>query len=169
MRLATPETLEEDLDDFFDLHQRRWNKRWLPGAFASRRARSFHADAARRLLAAGMLRLHMLFLDGEAQGALYCFQKGRRCYYYLGGFEPDIRHRTMDATVTIALAAHGLALTMLPQLALLDCGPGVALRAIAEGPVSRMIFAATRATDTARPSTQALLAAVRERAAAVAA
>ena len=87
----------------------------------------------------------------------------------LGGFEPDIRHRTMDATVTIALAAHGLALTMLPQLALIDCGPGVALRAIAEGPVSRVIFAATRATDAARPSTQALLAAVRERAAAVAA
>jgi hypothetical protein len=41
----------------------------------------------------------------------------------------------------------------------------VTLRAIAEGPVERTISAATRATDAARPSTQALLAAVRDAAA----
>lgn len=35
------------------------------------------------------------------------------------------------------------------------------LRSIARREVSRAIFAATRATDAARPSTQALLAAVR--------
>ena len=85
----------------------------------------------------------------------------------LGGFEPDIRHRTNDAVVSVALAAQGLALTMLPELALRDRGAGVALRAIAEGDVSRTIFAATRASDAARPSTQALLAAVHDAAAAV--
>ena len=41
----------------------------------------------------------------------------------LGGFDPDIRHRTNDAIVTVALAAQGLALAMLPELALRDCGP----------------------------------------------
>jgi DNA-binding transcriptional LysR family regulator len=85
----------------------------------------------------------------------------------LGGFDPDIRHRTNDATASVALAARGLAVTMLPELALLDRGPGVVLRAIAEGPVSRTIFAATRAADAARPSTQALLAAIRAAAAAL--
>lgn len=108
MRLTTPETLEEDLDDFFDLHQRRWNKRWLPGAFASRRARAFHEDAARRLLAAGMLRLHMLSLDGEAQGALYCFQKGSRCYYYLGGFEPDLARYSIGTVLTARAIRHSI-------------------------------------------------------------
>ena len=44
---------------------------------------------------------------------------------------------------------------------------GVALRPIAERPVSRAILAVTRATDAARPSTQALLAAVRTEAAAL--
>jgi DNA-binding transcriptional LysR family regulator len=68
----------------------------------------------------------------------------------LGGFDPDIRHRTNDATASVALAARGLAVTMLPELALLDRGPGVVLRAIAEEPVSRTIFAATRAADAAR-------------------
>jgi DNA-binding transcriptional LysR family regulator len=80
----------------------------------------------------------------------------------LGGFDPDIRHRTHDATVSLALVAGGLAVTLLPDLVLPDRHPGVVLRGIAERPVSRAIFAATRATDAARPSTQALLAAVRD-------
>jgi DNA-binding transcriptional LysR family regulator len=78
----------------------------------------------------------------------------------LGGFEPDIHHRTNDATVAIALAAHGRAVSMLPELAIPIRAPGVAVRAIAEGSTSRTIFAATRTTDAARPSTRALLAAV---------
>jgi DNA-binding transcriptional LysR family regulator len=91
----------------------------------------------------------------------------RRTCRELGGFDPDIRHRTYDATVSVALVARGLAVTMLPDLALRDRQPGVQRRQIAEGPVSRTIFAATRATDAARPSTQALLAAVREAVAAL--
>jgi hypothetical protein len=56
---------------------------------------------------------------------------------------------------------------MLPGLALPRRSAGVALRTIAEGPVTRAIFAATRTADAARPSTQALLAAVRKAAEAV--
>ena len=84
-----------------------------------------------------------------------------------GGFDPDIRHRTNDATVGLALVARGLAVTMLPDLPLPDRRPGLALRAIAEEPVNRAIFAATRAADAARPSTQALLGAMRDAAAAL--
>jgi DNA-binding transcriptional LysR family regulator len=91
----------------------------------------------------------------------------RRTCRDFGGFGPDIRHRTHDATVSLALVASGLAVTLLPDLVVPDRHPGVVLRDIAEGPVSRAIFAATRATDTARPSTEALLAAVRNAAAAL--
>jgi DNA-binding transcriptional LysR family regulator len=83
----------------------------------------------------------------------------RRTCRDLGGFEPDVRHRTNDATVAVALVARGLAVTMLPALALRD-HPGVVRRPIAERPVSRAIFAATRVADAARPSTQALLRAI---------
>jgi DNA-binding transcriptional LysR family regulator len=79
----------------------------------------------------------------------------------LGGFDPDIRHRTNDATVSLALVARGLAVTMLPELALPTQRSGIALRRIGEGDVHRAIVAVTRAADAARPSTQALLAAVR--------
>ena len=85
----------------------------------------------------------------------------------LGGFEPDIRHRTNDATVSLALVARGLAVTMLPELALRGHDPAIAVRAVAERPLERAILAVVRDADAARPSTQALLAAVRAAAAAL--
>jgi DNA-binding transcriptional LysR family regulator len=79
----------------------------------------------------------------------------------LGGFDPDIRHRANDATIIVALVARGLGVALLPELPLRSHRTGIAVRRIKEGPVTREIFAATRAADAARPSTQALLAAVR--------
>ena len=83
----------------------------------------------------------------------------------LGGFDPDIRHRTNDSVTTLAIVAHGQAVTLLPQLVAPDAHPGVAVRAIAEGSVHRTIFTATRTADAKRPSVQALLGAVRAAAA----
>jgi DNA-binding transcriptional LysR family regulator len=79
----------------------------------------------------------------------------------VGGFEPDIRHRANDANVALALVARGLAVTLLPDLVLRDHRPGTTLRAIEGHPIHRSIFAVTRATDAGRPSTRALLAAIR--------
>jgi len=79
----------------------------------------------------------------------------------LGGFEPDIRFRANDANVSLALVARGLALALIPDLPLTGGRPGVAIRPIAESEVTRAIFAVTRAADAARPSTQALLGAIR--------
>jgi DNA-binding transcriptional LysR family regulator len=84
-----------------------------------------------------------------------------------GGFDPDIRHRTNDATVSLALVARGLAVALLPDLVLPGRHSGVALRPIAEAPIGRAILAVTRAADAARPSTQALVTAVRNAAAAL--
>src|SRR3954449_9720916 len=86
-----------------------------------------------------------------------------------GGFAPDIHHRANDANVTMALVARGLAVALLPDLPLRELRPGIAVRSIAGGPLERSIFAATRAADAARPSTKALLAAVRDAVAALAA
>jgi DNA-binding transcriptional LysR family regulator len=103
----------------------------------------------------------------------------RRTCRALGGFDPDVRHRCAGATVALALVERGLAVTLLPELPLAGRGaalpgrgarsaPGApfAVRAIAEGSVDRSNFAATRAVDAERPSTRALLAAVRAVAAA---
>jgi CelD/BcsL family acetyltransferase involved in cellulose biosynthesis len=107
-RLADNDTLADDLDAFFILHQRRWNRRWLPGAFAARRARAFHADVAERLLASGHLRLHTLSLDGETHAALYCFQFNNRCAYYLGGFEPTLARLSLGTVLTARAIRHAI-------------------------------------------------------------
>jgi DNA-binding transcriptional LysR family regulator len=79
----------------------------------------------------------------------------------LGDFEPDIRHRTNDAVLSLALVAGGRAVTLLPALVDPGSHPGIAVRPIAEGSVHRNILMATRAADAERPSVQALLAAIR--------
>jgi DNA-binding transcriptional LysR family regulator len=84
----------------------------------------------------------------------------RICRRY-GGFDPDIRHRTQDGNLALAIVARGMGVTLLPEFAVFGRRPGITLRTIAEGAVHRSIFAVTRAADAKRPSTKALLAAVR--------
>ena len=88
-------------------------------------------------------------------------QMTERTCRQLGGFDPAIRHRTNDSVLSLGLVAQGLAVTLLPELVAPGAHPGVVVRTIAEGPVHRTIFAATRTADARRPSVQALLAAVR--------
>jgi DNA-binding transcriptional LysR family regulator len=92
-------------------------------------------------------------------------QMTERACRELGGFDPDIRHRTNDSVTSLALVAGGRAVTLLPALNDPASHPGVAARSIAEGSVHRTIFAATRTADAKRPSVQALLGAVRAAAA----
>jgi DNA-binding transcriptional LysR family regulator len=80
----------------------------------------------------------------------------------IGGFDPDVRHRANDAVVALAVVGRGLAVTLLPGLVLRGHGPDVVLRGIAGHERHRTVFAVTRTADAGRPSTQALLAAVRD-------
>jgi DNA-binding transcriptional LysR family regulator len=79
----------------------------------------------------------------------------------LGGFDPDVRHRTNDSVLSLELVAEGLAVTLLPELVAPGDQKGVVALPLAEGALKRTIFAATRSADAQRPSVQALLAAVR--------
>ena len=85
--LATAETLRPAMEELFRLHNGRWRRRGVSGAFAGARMQAFHHDVARKFLQRGWLRLHRLRLDGETRAAFYCFQLGARVYYYLSGFD----------------------------------------------------------------------------------
>lgn len=85
-----------------------------------------------------------------------------------GEFDPDVRHRTNDATLALELVARGRAVTMLPELILPADDPGLAIRPVAGAPLQRWIYAVTRATDHERPSTTALLTALKHQAAKIA-
>jgi DNA-binding transcriptional LysR family regulator len=121
-------------------------------------------DPVRVVVPAGHPAKSLADLAGEAwatghQGMAWEEMTQRTCRE-LGGFEPDIRHRANDATIALALVAAGQAVTLLPELPLTDREHDVEVLPI--GAVSRAIYAVTREADAARPSTQALLAAVRE-------
>ena len=92
--------LDGEMTRLFELHQRRWNQRWLPGVFAGRRVQRFHRDAARALLKSGHLRLFVLKLDGETLACLYCFAFGDRLCYYQGGFEPTLAKWSLGTVLT---------------------------------------------------------------------
>jgi CelD/BcsL family acetyltransferase involved in cellulose biosynthesis len=85
--VATDETLTTAMEELFRLHNARWRRRGVAGAFAGERMQAFHHDVARKFLQRGWLRLHRLRLDGETRAAFYCFQLGARVYYYLSGFD----------------------------------------------------------------------------------
>ena len=85
--VATEATVAAAMEELFRLHNARWRRRGVAGAFAGARMQAFHHDVARRFLARGWLRLHRLRLDGETRAAFYCFQMGTRVYYYLSGFD----------------------------------------------------------------------------------
>ncbi|HWI74400.1 MAG TPA: LysR family transcriptional regulator [Baekduia sp.] len=103
---------------------------------------------------------------GSPPGGAWAAMVERTCRA-LGGFDPEIRHRTNDAVVSLALVAQGLAVTLLPDLVAPERHPGVVVRDLAEGTTHRTILAATRTADARRPSVQALLAAVRAEATAL--
>jgi CelD/BcsL family acetyltransferase involved in cellulose biosynthesis len=84
---AHGDELPHALDDLFWLHNRRWQRRGLRGAFARPAVRRFHHELARRFDARGWLRLHRLRADGKTRAAFYCFADAERVYYYLSGFD----------------------------------------------------------------------------------
>jgi len=81
----------------------------------------------------------------------------------LGGYEPDLRHRSNDADVQLELVRVGAAVALLPPLTLPASDPALAIRDVAEASLKRRLMAVTRVTPPA-PALTALLTAVRENA-----
>jgi DNA-binding transcriptional LysR family regulator len=86
----------------------------------------------------------------------------------LGGFEPDVRHRSDDGLVISALVASGRAVALLPAL-LADALPHITARRLREERLQRTIFTAARTTTTEAPAVLAVRDALRETARHVAA
>ncbi|TDC38804.1 LysR family transcriptional regulator [Micromonospora sp. 15K316] len=81
----------------------------------------------------------------------------------LGGYEPDLRHRSNDADVQLELVRAAAAVALLPALTLPSGDPMLAIRDIAETTLERRLVAVTRDAPPA-PALTAFLAAVTEQA-----
>jgi DNA-binding transcriptional LysR family regulator len=78
-----------------------------------------------------------------------------------GGFEPDIPHRVNDIQMLLDLVAISGVAALLPSLGDPEEDPRVAVVPLAEGSFTRALFVATRAADRVRPSTAAVVDAIR--------
>jgi DNA-binding transcriptional LysR family regulator len=80
-----------------------------------------------------------------------------------GGFEPTTDHRVNDIQMLLDLVAIGGVAALLPSLGKPEEDPRVVVRPLVEGPFTRALFVATRAADRGRPSTAAVVDAIRGR------
>lgn len=87
IRRATAETLDEDLDALFELHDARWQARGLEGVFREAGSKEAFRMAAHELLKAGSLWLYTLWLDGKPAGAQFCLIDSNAIYHYIGGID----------------------------------------------------------------------------------
>ncbi|MBV8337021.1 MAG: GNAT family N-acetyltransferase [Alphaproteobacteria bacterium] len=82
---ADATNLETVMRELFRFQQERWRNR--SQSCADPLACAFHLDAARRLLAAGMLRLYALWLDRVIVAVCYGFLAKNLGYAYMSGFD----------------------------------------------------------------------------------
>jgi DNA-binding transcriptional LysR family regulator len=80
------------------------------------------------------------------------------------GFEPTINHEVGEQATALAMVAAGLGVTLVSDLGLSLCPPGVDIVALTE-PVTRTVSIAYRAGNAGRPSLQLVIDAVRAAAA----
>jgi len=99
-KVAGEAEMYQAMTDLFELHQKRWNARLLPGVLGGARTQSFHCEVAKRFLRNGALRMHVTQVEGKTVAALYCYRFRDRYYYYLGGFLPEMAKYSLGTVLT---------------------------------------------------------------------
>ncbi len=82
-------SLEEAMNAFYNLHQKRWETQGFRGVFSEKKLRDFHLDVARRFAENGWLSLYFLTANDEPIAAIYSFDYKQKKYEYLTGFDPE--------------------------------------------------------------------------------
>lgn len=80
--------LNQEMNIFFDLHQKRWQSQGCSGVFLNQKVRHFHLDVAKSFSQKDQLGLFILKLSGVPAAALYGFRYNGKYYAYLSGFDP---------------------------------------------------------------------------------
>lgn len=95
--------INESMDKLIKLHQERWRKKHMPGAFYSNRIKNFHKDVAYDMLKRGIVTLFELKDNTKIVADLLCYHVNRRRYYYISGYDLQYSKYSVG-TVALGLA-----------------------------------------------------------------
>jgi CelD/BcsL family acetyltransferase involved in cellulose biosynthesis len=96
------QALDQQMNVFFELHQRRCKAKGLEGKFSDQTLRKFHMDVERSFSEKSWLGLFLLRLADDPVAALYGFKYQSKFYYYLSGWDP----RYSKYSIASLLIAH---------------------------------------------------------------
>lgn len=99
---ATADTLAPLLSELIRLHQARWTAAGEAGSFADPRVAAHLAESAPALLAAGLLRLQAVRLEGEVAASVLALLAPGRILFYLSGYNAA---RAFESPGTLLLGA----------------------------------------------------------------
>ena len=108
LRLRAAQSVDEALamlDRLKVWHQRTWQRRGLPGCFASSAFEAFHRDLIQRRFCHGEISMLCASAGDRPFAYLYNFVKGDRIYAYQSGFD-----YAADGRLKPGLVAHALAI-----------------------------------------------------------
>lgn len=81
-------SLEDMMNLFFNLHQKRWVSKKGPGAFKTQRVRDLFLDRAKLFAEKGWFGLFFLIVDEKPVAAKYVLEHNKKMYGCLSGFDP---------------------------------------------------------------------------------
>ncbi len=110
--IQAPEEFTDAVEIFFNLHQKNWTSRGLPGSFATEEKREFFRRIGLGFLKNGWLEFRMTYLDGEPATSEFGATLDGVYYSLQGGYDPKFRKQNMGHflfyEIIHAQAVHGI-------------------------------------------------------------
>lgn len=100
------ESLKEELEKLFYLHQKRWTARGWPGVFGDPKIRDFHLDVASLFSERGWLSLHSLLVEDKTIASVYGFSHKSKSYAYLTGMDPAFERYSIGHLLYLNIIQH---------------------------------------------------------------
>jgi hypothetical protein len=97
------DSLKNAMNTFFELHQKRWQSKQMPGVFNTQTIRNFYIDVAKNFADNGWLALYFLSINDEPIAAQYGFEYKQVLYYALSGFNPDYSKYSIGNLLTLKI------------------------------------------------------------------
>jgi CelD/BcsL family acetyltransferase involved in cellulose biosynthesis len=96
-------SVEKGLNNFFKLHQERWDSKLGEGVFSSSKNRDFYTTISKKWAEKEWLALYFLTVKGEPVAAQYCIEYQNKMSYVLGGFNSKLNKYGLGNLLTFKI------------------------------------------------------------------